>query len=39
MDKKIPDTSGLVKKANFNAKVTEIENGIPSITGLVLIQH
>ena len=34
VDKKIPDVSGLVKKADFNAKVTEIEGKIPSIRGL-----
>ena len=33
-DKKIPDTSGLVKKANYNAKITEIESKMPSISGL-----
>ena len=33
VDKKIPDVSDLVKRANFNAKVTEIEGKIPSITG------
>ena len=33
-DKKIPDTSGLVKKANHNTKISETENKIPSITGL-----
>ena len=31
---KIPDVSGLVKKTDFNAKVTEIERKIPSIAGL-----
>ena len=34
MDKKIPDTSGLVKKADCNAKITEIESKIRSISGL-----
>ena len=34
VDKKIPDTSGLVKKTNFSSKITEIENKIPSISGL-----
>ena len=33
-DKKIRDTSGLVKKIDYNAKITEIESKIPSITGL-----
>ena len=32
--KKIPDTSDLAKKIDLNAKITEIENKIPSITGL-----
>ena len=32
--KKIPDIGSLVKKTNFNTKVTEIEGKIPSITGL-----
>ena len=34
VDKNIPDVSGCVKKTNFNAKVTEIEGKIPSITDL-----
>ena len=35
LEKKIPDTSDLVKKKTYlNAKITEIENKIPSITGL-----
>ena len=34
LTKKIPDVSGLVKKTDFNAKVTEIEGEIPSISGL-----
>ena len=34
IDKKIPDVSDLVKKTDFNAKVTEIEGKIPSISGL-----
>ena len=33
-DKKIPDTSDLAKKADLNALITEIENKMPSITGL-----
>ena len=32
-DKKIPDTSGLVKKTDHNFKITEIEGEIPSISG------
>ena len=31
----MPDVSDLVKKTDFNAKITEVENKIPSITGLV----
>ena len=31
---KIHDTSALVKKLYYNAKITEIENKIPSISGL-----
>ena len=34
IDKKILDVSSLVKKTDFNTKVTEIEGKIPSITGL-----
>ena len=37
IEKKIPDTSGLVKKTDYNAKVTEIESKIPSISGLATI--
>ena len=33
-DKKIPDVSSLFTKTIFNAKVTKIENKIPSITSL-----
>ena len=33
-DKKIPDTSGLVKKTDCNAKTIEIENKVPSNSGL-----
>ena len=32
--KKIPDISALVKKVGSNAKITEIEGKISSITGL-----
>ena len=31
---KIPNTSGLVKKTDYNSKITEIENKIPDISGL-----
>ena len=34
LEKKIPDTSDIAKKAKLNSKITEIENKIPSITGL-----
>ena len=34
IDKKIRDVSDFVKKTDFNAKVTEIEGKIPSISGL-----
>ena len=33
LEKKIPDTSGL-KKLDYSAKITKIENRIPSICGL-----
>ena len=33
-DKKIPDTSRLFKKTDYNSKVSEIESKIPSISGL-----
>ena len=31
---KIPNVSNLVKKTDLNAKITEVEGKIPSITGL-----
>ena len=34
LTKKTPDTSGLVKKADYDAKINEIKGKIPSITGL-----
>ena len=34
LEKKTPDTSWLVKKADYNAKISEIESDIPSISGL-----
>ena len=34
-EKKIPNTSGLVKKTDYSSKITEIEGKIPSISGLV----
>ena len=36
MDKKIPDTSSLVKKTDYSSKITEIEGKISSSTGLAL---
>ena len=33
-DKKIPDVSDVVKKTDFNAKITDVEGKIPNITGL-----
>ena len=33
--KKIPDTKKIVKKTDYDAKITEIESKIRSITGLV----
>ena len=34
LEKKIPDTSGLNKKTDYNAKVSEIESKIPIISVL-----
>ena len=34
VDKKIPGTSGLVKKLNYNSKISEAESKIPGISGL-----
>ena len=34
LEKKIPDTSYLVKKSDYNAKISEIEGKILSISGL-----
>ena len=34
LTKKIPKTSGLVHKVDYNTKITEIENQIPIVTGL-----
>ena len=33
-DKKIPDTSELVKKTDYNSKIVEVESKTPSISGL-----
>ena len=35
LKKKILNTSRLVKKSDYNAEISELENKIPSITGLV----
>ena len=35
LEKKIPDTSGLVKKTDYNSKITKIEGKIPSIVLVV----
>ena len=34
LEKKIPDTSDFVKKTDLNAKIREIKNRIPDISGL-----
>ena len=34
IDNKIPDTSGLVKNTDYNAKITKIKGKIPSFSGL-----
>ena len=34
LEKKIPDTSGFVKKTNRTQKLSEIESKIPKISGL-----
>ena len=34
LEKKIPDTSGIVKKTGCNAKNSEVEGKMPSISGL-----
>ena len=36
---KIPDTSGLVKKTDYDAKITEIEGKIPNISGLATMSE
>ena len=36
-DKKIPDTSGLIKNKDYNAKIIEIESKIPSVSGLATV--
>ena len=39
LEKKIPGTSGLVKKTDYNTKITETENKIPDISNLVTNLH
>ena len=34
IENEIPDTSGLVKKTDYNVKITKIEDKIPSICSL-----
>ena len=34
LENKIPDTTGLVKKTDYNVKITKIEGKLPSISGL-----
>ena len=34
LENKIPDTSGLVKKTDYNTEITEIEGKIPNVTNL-----
>ena len=33
IDQKMPNTSGLFKKTNYNTKMIQLENKIPSVTG------
>ena len=35
VSKKISNTSRLVRKSDYNAKISELENKMPSISGLV----
>ena len=35
LNKKTPNSSGLVKKTDLNTNITSIEKKMPSITGLV----
>ena len=34
IENEISDITGLVRKINYNTKITEIENKMPNITGL-----
>ena len=35
VNKKIPNTKGLVRKTDYNTKITEFESKLPGATGLV----
>ena len=35
LENKIPDTTGLVKKTDYDAKIADIEDKIPDVTNLV----
>ena len=35
IENKIPETSDLIKKTDYNTKITEIESKIPDVSGLV----
>ena len=37
--KKIPDASSLVKKTDYNTKITAIEGQIPDVTNLATKPH
>ena len=41
LEKQFPDTSGLVKKIDYNAKIAKIENKVPNVSSLVKnrLQH
>ena len=39
LENKIPDTSGFVKKTDYNATFSEIENKVTNISGLLQLLH
>ena len=39
LEKKVPNTIELLKKVDYNAKISEIEGKILSISSLATIQH
>ena len=39
IEDKLADISNLATKSNLNAKINEVKNEIPSITGLVTTLH